>query len=852
MLDQKVSGFEIYNDEPDSANTVATCPILAMLGDSEDSQHMITKNITSRAPMSTGAKCTTTEPLSRPKPSQRHTLNTSPRIRARDQVMIAQNCELRRDSSYKEARRRKIHAPLENIAISTIHPEIYFSTHKSCIGPRRGLEISVKESGNIKFKELEKRTIRTPRNASKRAPLKPTLHILQDSTQTRDRPGSGPGKENLNSRHGATVSHKYDDSCLNIKKKRGGSEPETKRSCNSLTSSASNQLSEVLSRCTSPARSFSYDSEVGNEQPRYIRTAAKRSSIHHQRIIRKSFFQHQVFSESGQDCSITLPLNRIMVDFRTSRDVNIAAHPKIEYPLIREGISQPHMFADDWLDGMESVILQLANGVFEFTDQRYLHWDPSREGLRQSLLELYQDQTSVLLYRKLKVSLERGVLSIPQEFIPRSSSIRSDIGLQKRFIHIWTQSYNVPILRFAAEVVIGRKIPDRSNVSLSDSQTAQISGKQLEKLMENFIDSCLLRNEDASHAEKGRSQTSSVQYFIWSWRRTTLRSLMLVYLLDRSKDVGLFPVNLFLTTSTFKSSSDILKEISALLLSFLGDINRPLARLGYHGRHVQVPFDEYKYAISNLAVDFRDGVRLARLVELFISSTNPQPMDNDAKRLTTLRCKVSDNSAEGRKPGILSQRLKYPCPGRSQKIHNVQMILSAMHGLNQVGTIADDMKAESIVDGHREKTILILWSIVGKLGLELLIDFSDLQKETRKFQKLRKDSPGQDDPSDSDSDLEDDKIPVEGLKRQSSLLMAWAKSIAKLHEINIRDFTTSFADGAIFHKIVDEYIPYIPCLSPPRHEPVQHQNDLEEKLKALGCSVCFGEFSNIFLMVYLI
>jgi len=41
-----------------------------------------------------------------------------------------------------------------------------------------------------------------------------------------------------------------------------------------------------------------------------------------------------------------------------------------------------------------------------------------------------------------------------------------------------------------------------------------------------------------------------------------------------------------------------------------GDITRHLSYLGYTVTHVQTVLDEYDYAVSNLAVDLRDGLKL--------------------------------------------------------------------------------------------------------------------------------------------------------------------------------------------------------------------------------------------------
>lgn len=46
-----------------------------------------------------------------------------------------------------------------------------------------------------------------------------------------------------------------------------------------------------------------------------------------------------------------------------------------------------------------------------------------------------------------------------------------------------------------------------------------------------------------------------------------------------------------------------------------------------------------------------------------------------------------------------------------------------------------------------------------------------------------------------------------GYEKQASQLKAWARSIARLHSLELLNFTTSFVDGEVFPKIVDEYIP---------------------------------------------
>lgn len=59
-----------------------------------------------------------------------------------------------------------------------------------------------------------------------------------------------------------------------------------------------------------------------------------------------------------------------------------------------------------------------------------------------------------------------------------------------------------------------------------------------------------------------------------------------------------------------KASRDFLLNISRDFLSGEGDVTRHLSYLGYVVSYVQTPLDEFDYAVTNLAIDLRNGVRL--------------------------------------------------------------------------------------------------------------------------------------------------------------------------------------------------------------------------------------------------
>jgi abnormal spindle-like microcephaly-associated protein len=68
--------------------------------------------------------------------------------------------------------------------------------------------------------------------------------------------------------------------------------------------------------------------------------------------------------------------------------------------------------------------------------------------------------------------------------------------------------------------------------------------------------------------------------------------------------------------SKVKSSRDVLVAVCRDFLSQEGDITKHLARIGLKVYYSQEPIDEIDYSIDNLAIDIRDGVRLARMTEI--------------------------------------------------------------------------------------------------------------------------------------------------------------------------------------------------------------------------------------------
>jgi abnormal spindle-like microcephaly-associated protein len=225
------------------------------------------------------------------------------------------------------------------------------------------------------------------------------------------------------------------------------------------------------------------------------------------------------------------------------------------------------------------------------------------------------------------------------------------------------------------------------------------------------------------------------------------------------------------------------------------------------------------------------------LVEIFLFSPNrirTADMKGDATvtiqmpDLTVLESALCD--VEGQHcPRILSQHLKMPCLGRVQKVHNVQVAISALrdHGRREDGA-ASGVTAEDIVDGHREKTLSLLWALVSNHGLDYLIDFIEIATDIQRASDGKLDIQTLTDGSQFFSQLQ-----------QESLLRKWASAYCDRKGVKIGNLTTSFADGKAYATIVEAFLEKFDLKLGTSSSSPPDPSRLEAQLHALGCSTAF-------------
>ncbi|MCJ1227408.1 hypothetical protein MMC12_004063 [Toensbergia leucococca] len=745
----------------------------------------------------------------------------------------------------KLPRRRTIFVPSEDTSILTIHPGLHSSTSVSESCFVRNTTTQQLESANAALPQARKIARRSRTAAPKRVPLQPTLRVVQEADKSPFRPRRGIGKENIPPGCSNTSRiWKHKDPGVMSHPEYRANDPRSALderivSLHSQFSKARNTAKTPLidqSSAAEPVQVFSESTSMFKDgASRCI--AGQTTNTDFSKALLK-VLDHTLL----EDIHFKSPTEREGFAFPSAEPQFMA-----KYTLLRNDLAQIEMFEDNWLGDQEIVITQLINRLFLIAEAK----DPCKKvdhrELRQGLLQIYQEPSMLTQYKRIQASLLYGALNIPSDAIPESSRLRTDVGLRQQFIDTWTKSYDLSILRAAAEVVIGREIPGCSTPTAAKRRKGGQQPRGFRQQLEAFIDACLLRNEDFfEHGSSSIRNFSSAQdqgpsaaqfpCHGWRWRRTMLRSLMIISLLDRAKELKLVQGNLFLGSSTCLSSQAVLLRIFSLLLPSATGLSRNLTRLDYHLSYEQFPLDEYRYSIENLATDLRDGVRLTRLVELLLHppAKNTRHADIAATALPTGNFLI--NCAENPESRVLSQHLKFPCLGRTQKIHNVQIALSALNAVRGIDRFLDGLRAEDIVDGHREKTMIFLWSLVSKWGFSMLIDWAELEREICRLNKERRN----DDDWDCDRD-KDDHETSKVLQRQTILLRGWARAIGAAHGLRVLNLTTSFADGQVFAKIVDEYERYLPRPRLAMGKTTYEEGGFEAKLRRAGCSISFGK-----------
>ena len=382
--------------------------------------------------------------------------------------------------------------------------------------------------------------------------------------------------------------------------------------------------------------------------------------------------------------------------------------------------------------------------------------------------------------------------------IRKDRNVLQDLGLQKGLMELLF-SYELPFLKLGMEVLT------KKDITLKKGATACVSGdKKWEKAVKDFIFENMLSNDDI------KSKFTSQQLLHMSNQNELNHQLHmhfaqmflnLVLLLDHSRREKLLHLSqLFRVESKIKSSKEMLFAFCREFLSGHGDFVKDLHEMDYTVSFEQNLTDEFDYSVRNLKQDLRDGVRLAKFVEILTNSNE------------------------------ISPHLRLPADSRLQKMHNVDLVLKELFGDKD----EQGIEAKGIVDGNRETTLLLLWNIQYKFELRTLTDPQSVSHEVNTIASeriWRRKSYNEDDANSfavsvltrmSNGELqtpvsihlpalgteEEDPCAIENIELVQALAK-WCNSIASQFGISVDNITSSLADGRVLCLLIHHYYPSI-------------------------------------------
>uniref|UniRef100_A0A1A9V0G2 Calponin-homology (CH) domain-containing protein n=1 Tax=Glossina austeni TaxID=7395 RepID=A0A1A9V0G2_GLOAU len=285
------------------------------------------------------------------------------------------------------------------------------------------------------------------------------------------------------------------------------------------------------------------------------------------------------------------------------------------------------------------------------------------ESLRRAAVALFLSEDLRLPCSKVVVYVQKDALRIR-----RDRNLHLDVVTQREILELLL-CFNPLWLRLGLEVVYGEKVHLHSNKDIIGLSTFILNRLFRDKFLEQkYSKAYTLCEEYAEHIKKFTLQ----------------KFFLLLLFLDKAKEKRIIAHNpcLFVKKSPYKETRDILLKFSSELLANVGDVTRELRRLGYVLTHKQTYLDEFDYAFQNLAIDLRDGIRLTRVMEIILLRED------------------------------LTKQLRVPAISRLQRIFNVNIALKSLSEADF--QLKGDIIANDIVDGHREKTLSLLWQIIYK------------------------------------------------------------------------------------------------------------------------------------------
>ena len=404
-------------------------------------------------------------------------------------------------------------------------------------------------------------------------------------------------------------------------------------------------------------------------------------------------------------------------------------------------------------------------------------------------------------FRAMVTRVEEGVDAGRLQVREDSTSLLGDANLRKRATRTLVHGYSSFWLRVGLEVILGERVPTLDELAPRPGRHSEADA------LSEFVQSRLFASSAVEHEYRTCSSVKGLhrQGYDRALGKVVLkRLLLLVKVLDTAVACDFLgggtsirpscaPL-LFRRMASVKSSESMLVSLlgSNTLLRGEGDILRHLGFLGYKLHVLQSSAHEYDYAVRNLAVDLRDGVRLSRLYALLSIK------ESDAQRMRFL---------EGvRVPAAERSDRSYNLSRVFAKLKKSGMALDAGDGdsPSRLGPSSSEgalICVDDVLDGHRERTFGLLWRIMINWQLPRLLDRVVLEREIARVKKGKSRRAI----AAENEDAENDLLCVYIANDDIGLLMEWAQAVCRHFGMRVQNFTSAWQDGRAFCYLIAYY-----------------------------------------------
>ena len=402
------------------------------------------------------------------------------------------------------------------------------------------------------------------------------------------------------------------------------------------------------------------------------------------------------------------------------------------------------------------------------------------------------------LYEKLIMDIKSKKYIVKKEV-----SFEYDVGLKDFLVKLFLENYEELWLILILESFLVNSPISLIHFGATSTQRVKIS-------LKNFFGLIEKPSSTSYGATSFSFNTSAYSQTIFdNWKsQTTLgrqldfnqqilaKVLFLVLVLDAAKECRVIPENprLFCLKSVVKSSKGIIEEFAKRCLLSEGDLLKRLGYIGYNVVVKQAIQDELAaMCIRQLSTDLRDGFVLARLLET---------LTLDSHLVSSLKLVPASTP--------LTERMKTA----RQNMSFLFKYLEADKGMD-MSFKGDVICSEDLVNGHKEKTMALLWKLVSSWKIPSLIDRSILLDEIDRLVEEIKEKELYWNieilahlPSEIQFIEDQHQMQGEGHQDHLSLLFEWIWCCVALQsDIYINDFSFDFVDGKVFCSLLSYYFP---------------------------------------------